>query len=49
MSEILSDKEIDQLLKGLSDYEVDYKEYCKHKMPCGLCDITKEKCEVQDE
>lgn len=40
----LTEEEINQLFKDLSDGW-----YCEHKMPCGLCDITKEKCEVEDE
>ena len=22
------------------------KEFCKHKMPCGLCELTKEVCDA---
>lgn len=44
---MLTEEEISDLLSGLSQRDKTPDMYCKHKLPCGMCEILHKKCEVK--
>lgn len=43
---MLTEEEINDLLSGLSQGDKAPDMYCKHKLPCGMCEILQKECEV---